>query len=107
MHMIFSVLKFKLRIYILVRSYGTGETTNFYMEKKLLEASDMNEIKELLIKLHAASGGSRSFANLFCCWEIAIPIQNGILNILPGAFQDYIHILVAKSKQLLNIKVIF
>jgi len=70
-----------------------------------LEATDMNQIKELLIKLHAASGGSRSFSKLFSCWEIALPVQNGISNILPGAFQDYIHILVAKSKQLLNIKV--
>ena len=83
----------------------TVDDTMFSMEKRLLETSDMEEIKDLLIRLHASAGGTRSFAKLFSSWEIPIPVQHGTLKILPGAFQDYIYILVAKSKQLLSIKV--
>jgi len=77
----------------------------FSMEKRLLETSDLVEMKELLIRLHSAAGGTRSFAKLFSSWDVPIPFQHGAANILPGAFQDYIYILVAKSRQLLNVRV--
>jgi len=82
------------------------------MDKRLIETTNAAEIKDLLMQYHTpkpnahqVSTTPRSFSKLFSGWELPIPVQHATLSIPNGPFQDYIYILVAKSRQLLISKV--
>jgi len=81
------------------------------LQKNLVESTNADEIRELIFKMQAIGGGGgmrqegQGFFKSFSGWELPIPIQHAALALPNGPFQDFIYILVAKSKQLLMAEV--
>ena len=74
-------------------------------ERMLLETADFNHVKELVIRLNNLNMGCSVVPKLFSEWELPVPIQHATEKIPVAALKDFVHVLVAKSKQHLNLAV--
>lgn len=73
------------------------------VEQKLISSYDIPTIKELLIQW-ASMNPSKQLWRINSSWELAIPLQSLVVSLPRGALQDLSYILLAKSKELMNLK---
>lgn len=73
------------------------------IEQKLLSSYTISEISELVTKYNSINSSNPAW-KLSSNWELAIPLQSVVLSMPKGFFQDYSYILLAKSRELLNVK---
>lgn len=71
-------------------------------EQKLIASYDTEEIRDLLVKLSATST-NKPVWRLNSSWELAIPLQSVVMSMPRGFVQDFSYVLLAKSRQLMNI----
>ena len=84
---------------------GREQIEMYNCERMLLETADFKHVKELVIRLNTLHMGCSVVPKLFSEWELPVPIQHATEKIPVAALKDFVHVLVAKSKQHLNLGV--
>lgn len=73
------------------------------LERKLLASYDGSEIRRVIQQLYN-SNARKPLWKINMMWEIPNPVLSTVLNSCSGFLQDYIYILVAKSRELTKLK---